>query len=81
MVRMADKKKRKPGRTPNKGRTRDNQGGFRAFDSRLLTVLDAYAATLDRSRNYVINQMIEEALRKLGLWPPPDETLPPEGQS
>lgn len=71
MALMADKKKKRPGRTPNRGKTRDNQGGFRAFDPRLLEALDAYAASLDRSRNYVMNQLMEKALRDLGFWPPP----------
>ena len=73
-------KKPKPGRTPRKGdgqtTTRDNQGGFRAFDPALLDALDAYAKTQDRSRNYIMNQLLEQALRQLGYWPWPPPSAP-----
>lgn len=68
-------KKKKPGsRTPKKGKggaTRDNQIGFRAFDPRMVEILDSYADSQDRSRNYIINKFIEDSLKNLGLWPPP----------
>lgn len=62
-------------RTPSRGgSSRDNQGGFRAFDPLLLEALDTYAKTLDRSRNYVMNDLLEKALRQLGFWPWPKPT-------
>lgn len=71
-VTMAKEPAKKGSRTPNKGsKTRDNQGGFRAFDPELIAALDAYAASKDRSRNYVMNEILEAALRQLGFYPVP----------
>lgn len=74
MAKEPDKKSRTPGKKGKGKTTRENQAGFRAFDPALIEALDAYAASLeDRSRNWVMNRLLEEALRDLGFWPWPRE--------
>jgi hypothetical protein len=74
---MSAPKKRKPGR-PRKGEAvtgpeqRPTTTPFRPEDNRLFDALDAYAKRIRRSRNMAINLLLEEAMEREGLWPPPE---------
>jgi hypothetical protein len=45
---------------------------FRPEDPRLLDALDVYAKRIRRSRNMAINLLLEEAMEREKLWPPPE---------
>lgn len=45
---------------------------FRPPDARLIVQLDEYARRIRRSRNMAMVILLEEALGREGLWPPPD---------
>jgi hypothetical protein len=45
---------------------------FRPEDKRLLLALDIYAKRIRRSRNMAMNLLLEEAMQREGLWPPPE---------
>ncbi len=46
------------------------QTNLRFFDLRLLDAVDRVAEKNRRSRNFMINLLLEEALKALGEWPP-----------
>jgi hypothetical protein len=60
---MAKKKKRA---NSHKGL----QVPFRVDDPRLVAALDDYAASIRRSRNMAIVLLLEDALSRIGRWPP-----------
>ncbi len=66
MAAMAKKKPKTDQPTPEPGRT-----PLRVDDKRLFDSLDAYARRLRRSRNMAIQLLLEEAMTREGLWPPP----------
>jgi hypothetical protein len=49
---------------------------FRPDDPRLLDVLDVYAQRIRRSRNMAMNLLLEAAMEREGLWPPPADPSP-----
>jgi hypothetical protein len=61
---MAEKKPKKPPLVPG-------QHSLRVDDKRLLEALDAYGEKVRRSRNMVIQLLIEKAMEEEGFWPPP----------
>ncbi len=46
------------------------QINFRVVDPRMLEITEQLAAKERRSRNFMLNLLVEQALTALGLWPP-----------
>jgi len=62
--------KKKPVPPPEPDNHKGVQRNLRIIDPRLLDAVDEAADGERRSRNLMLNILIEEALKARGLWPP-----------
>jgi hypothetical protein len=83
MLGMAKKKTdKKTDRTASGKRPNAHKGTqvpFRVDDPRLVEALDAYAASIRRSRNMTIIILLEQGLEQVGHWPPQRPSEDPSG--